>query len=551
MLNNGTEAVWTTKSVTAPATTVTDFPGAPSRSGYNFVSWKTQADGSGSEFTASTTVSADITVYAQWTEAPSGPSYTVTFMLNNGMEAVWITKTVTAPATTVTDFPDDPAWSGYVFMSWNTATNGSGTAFTTVVTVNASITVYAKWGAYLYMVTFNNDGGNTEANPATKTVADPTTTIDALPDPPAKTGYTFGGWYTARGGWGTAFTASTTVSASITVYAKWDTYLYTVTLNKNGGDTEADPTTKAVISPEAAVGVLPVPPARTDYAFTGWNTAANGSGSEFTETTTVSGNITVYAQWVYSWTVTFNIDGGDMAADPATKTVTGPATTINALPAPSSKIGYIFGGWYTLPIGGGSAFTASNTVSASITVYAKWDTYSYTVTFNNNGGNTAANPAAKTVASPRATIDALPVPPGRTDYNFVNWNTASDGSGTPFTAWTPVSSGNITVYAQWAYKQFDITLNLDAGDGVFSQGTFTLSKSGTGSRTISVTGTGYNSPRWIVDGTLKGTGTKHYHPCGGLQRRGPQSGPSDKQRRRFLVKGNFVYRYRLTMKNEE
>jgi hypothetical protein len=64
------------------------------------------------------------------------------------------------------------------------------------------------------------------------------------------------------------------------------------------------------------------------------------------------------------------------------------------------------------------------------------------------------------------------------------------------------------VYAQWIPTQFDITLNPDAGDGAFSQGSFTVSKSGNpGNRTISITGTGYADPRWIVDGTLKGTET--------------------------------------------
>jgi hypothetical protein len=56
-----------------------------------------------------------------------------------------------------------------------------------------------------------------------------------------------------------------------------------------------------------------------------------------------------------------------------------------------------------------------------------------------------------------------------------------------------------------------ITLNPDAGDGAFSQETFTISRSGTGnpvSQTISVTaGTGYTNPRWLVDRILRGTGT--------------------------------------------
>jgi len=42
---------------------------------------------------------------------------------------------------------------------------------------------------------------------------------------------------------------------------------------------------------------MPGEPTRSDYAFAGWNTAQNGSGSAFTATTIVTGNIKVYAQW--------------------------------------------------------------------------------------------------------------------------------------------------------------------------------------------------------------------------------------------------------------
>jgi hypothetical protein len=73
---------------------------------------------------------------------------------------------------------------------------------------------------------------------------------------------------------------------------------------------------------------------------------------------------------------------------------------------------------------------------------------------------------------------------------------------------TTAVSGDMTVYAQWAYKQFAITVNLDAGDGAFNQAEFTLYKSGgTGSKLVSITGSGYAGPRWEVDGDFKGTGT--------------------------------------------
>jgi uncharacterized repeat protein (TIGR02543 family) len=73
--------------------------------------------------------------------------------------------------------------------------------------------------------------------------------------------------------------------------------------------------------------------------------------------------------------------------------------------------------------------------------------WSYTVTFNNNGGS-GTNPAAKTVASPDTTVGSLPEAPARSGYIFTGWNTRADGSESRFTETTLVAA-DITVYAQW------------------------------------------------------------------------------------------------------
>lgn len=72
-----------------------------------------------------------------------------------------------------------------------------------------------------HIISFDNQGATTPESPTSKTVIYPATTVGTLPTPPTKTSYTFGGWFTQTGGQGTQFLANTTVSASITVYAKW------------------------------------------------------------------------------------------------------------------------------------------------------------------------------------------------------------------------------------------------------------------------------------------------------------------------------------------
>ncbi len=73
-----------------------------------------------------------------------------------------------------------------------------------------------------YTVTFNSHDATTEADPPSKKVSSPATTIDALPTAPEKSGFTFGGWFFEENGTGDEFTAGTEVSSDITVYAKWN-----------------------------------------------------------------------------------------------------------------------------------------------------------------------------------------------------------------------------------------------------------------------------------------------------------------------------------------
>ena len=74
----------------------------------------------------------------------------------------------------------------------------------------------------VYTVIFDKNGGDTEANPQSKTVEPPETSIDELPEAPTREGYKFLGWNTQADGSGTPFTANTLVRENLTVYAQWE-----------------------------------------------------------------------------------------------------------------------------------------------------------------------------------------------------------------------------------------------------------------------------------------------------------------------------------------
>ena len=113
--------------------------------------------------------------------------------------------------------------TGYSFAGWNARADGGGTDYAPAASFQMpgeSLTLYAKWTANAYTVTFNAQGGTT-ASPASKSVTYASTygTLATT----ARTGYTFSGWYTGVGGTGTNITSSSTVAITTdqTLYAFW------------------------------------------------------------------------------------------------------------------------------------------------------------------------------------------------------------------------------------------------------------------------------------------------------------------------------------------
>jgi len=167
-----------------------------------------------------------------------------------------------------------------------------------------------------YTVTFDSQGGSA--------VTSQTVNHGGLvtePADPTRKGYTFGGWYKESGCTNAWDFDTDTVISDVTLYAKWTINTYTVTFNKNGGGTEAVPTTKTATY-GGNVGTLPTEPTRTGYTFAGWNTKANGSGSEFTAATAVTADITVYAQWMSSDATLSDLSLSSGTLDPSFASVT-------------------------------------------------------------------------------------------------------------------------------------------------------------------------------------------------------------------------------------
>jgi uncharacterized repeat protein (TIGR02543 family) len=270
-----------------------------------------------------------------------------------------------------------------------------------------------------------------------------------------KTGWAFDGWATSPTGAvvygdGARYTMGTT---DVNLYAIWTIKKYTVTFNSQGGSN--------VLKQTVEFGGLvqePAKPSRENYTFEGWYEEASCTNVWNFSTETVVANDTLFAKWtISSYSVTFNDQQATTRVSPATIQVTAPATTISALPTEPRKTGYVFCCWNTMPDGNGTEFTALTKVTADITVYAIWKSYTYVVTYD---GQTVVTNSTKEVISPKTTVETLPSPIAA-GYQFGGWYTGINGGGSPFLATTTIT-GNITVYAKWT-RVYKVTYNANGG----------------------------------------------------------------------------------------
>ena len=352
--NDGTVGT-TTKTVTY-GNPYGELP-TPTREGYTFAGWFTEKDG-GTQVTKETvvTTAADHTLYAHWT----ANTYTVKFDANEG--------TVTPAEQTVTygshygELPT-PTREGYTFEGWFTKKDG-GTQVTAVTTVTtaADHTLYARWTANEYTVTFDVNGGT--VTPAEQTVTYGST-YGRLPTL-TREGYTFAGWFTEKDG-GTQVTKETvvTTAADHTLYAHWTANTYTVKFDANEGTvTSAEQT----VTYGSHYGELPTP-TREGYTFAGWFTEQNGGTKVMADTkVTTAENHTLYAYWmqnIHTVTIKDDKDGkviesqqipeGGLAKKPAKEPV---------------REGYTFIGWQA----NGAAWDFDkNVVERDTEIIALWE----------------------------------------------------------------------------------------------------------------------------------------------------------------------------------
>jgi uncharacterized repeat protein (TIGR02543 family) len=370
-----TDPIYAVQTENAP-TALTLFANlSPSLSnpGFTFVDWNTQPNGGGTSFSDGSTYSFSVAtdLYAVWAAVPT---MTLSFDTSSGTGSIPSISERVGGSTTL---PSGAGISnpGYTFVGWNTAANGSGTEYapgaTYVFTVNQ--TLYAQWAPDTYVVTYTYDGGVVMQSSANYVVGTPALTLPT----PTLAGNTFDGWFDAASGGTLIGVGGTeyTPSSSIQLFAQWTLIVVDVlTFNANGGSGSI----ASYSGVDGSTAVLPSSDgmSMSGYAFSGWNTQADGSGTMYAEgvSLTLTESQTFFAQWTAgpSVTVTFDANGGSGSIDPINGT---PGSTIT-LPDQSGLIhaGFKLIKWNTSAKGTGTSYPIGEgfELAGSEVLYAQW-----------------------------------------------------------------------------------------------------------------------------------------------------------------------------------
>ena len=565
---------------------------APTRTGYTFTGWtKTAGNGTLTNGSPVTTANSSFkvtnstaTIKANWqvnqytltVKAYSNTAAAPGTFANNvtggtvkiGSGAAGATETANINFGSTAQMTAAAA-TGYTFKGWQTTvpTSANGSSIystsnpaTTETMGTGGLTYYARFEINSYTVTVSA-AYNTAAATGTYTTGTVGGTVSgggskyygtqASLSASANTGYQFIGWFeslTATSAKSTANPYTPTITANLTLIAKFSIKQYTVSVKAYGNSAVAlNSYTEGVGGTVSGAGKVYynqkaslTASAKTGYTFGGWYTSSNVSGTPVATGTTyspaITGDVTYYAKFsvklskvnIYAYGNSgadqskftlgvggnVNTDGTETTTSTSKEFYYGAVYTVRAYPA----TGYAFGGWYR-----DAALTTEATDNVSETgglysdyyyrrfikqdatesVYAKFVVQSYTLTvyaYSNTGsalgtyqnnatggtvkinssgvvsgisGNDTLKATAKVVFAQAASITAT----AKTGYSFGGWYATSNLSGTAISASATITLPAMGVdgierYAKFNVGSFKINFNANGGTaGTTTSGT--------------------------------------------------------------------------------
>ena len=402
---------------------------AATRDGYSFGGWFTDSAFENAIDKIALGSTGNMTLYAKWYYIG-----TVSFVTNGGSAI----ESVTQEYGTVLVAPEDPVRDHYTFVGWySDEALQNEYVFSTMPDID--FTLYAKWKAVEYNITYVLNGGENGLNPDVYTVESAFDFAEAT-----KTGYTFVAWYTLPD-----FTSAPVSSivagtfGNMTLYANYSINSYTISFDSAGGSAVA-PVTQEY---DTAVSAPPAP-TRNGYGFNGWLTE---EGEAFVFDKIPAYDVALTADWeLIEYTITYNLNGGvNASANPAYYTIEDETVTFAA----PTRRGYAFEGWFS-----DSEYAVEITSIPAgsygvVEVEAKWAIIVYDITYYNVDGLENPNPGTYTVEDVVSFAEVFKL--GHTFGGFFK----EEGFVTPVTGIAEGSIGDVAVYAKYTVNTYNVWLD--------------------------------------------------------------------------------------------
>lgn len=348
--------------------------------------------------------------------------------------------------------------TGYTFDGWYSGSTKITSNLSTTVNPTGETIYYAYFKANTYTVTLNNQGATTTG--ATSVTATYNSAMPSIANNlPQKTGYTFGGYYTATNGGGTQYYKADGTSAknwdktsATTLYAKWTLKTYNITYHLDGGTNHtSNPTSYTVETPTFTLQA----PTKERYTFEGWYLQSDFSGDKVTQIAQgTTGNIALYAKWSETkYSVNINTNNRNWGITTPSGANWVGATPVNLTATPHT--GYQFTKWTTT---GGAEIADLNSPTTTITATASGTAtahfaeilYNIIVQSSNDAHGKVTQSATEAGISTAITITADPIE----GFEFTGWSKDGDitiaSINSATTTLTATGAGTVT--ANFALK---------------------------------------------------------------------------------------------------
>ncbi len=327
-------------------------PASPTKSGYTFKGWYSDKSLT-KAYDFGSTVRSNLTLHAKWEKKAA---YTVAFDSNGGTAVKAQTVSSGAKASKPAN-PTNPTKAGHAFKGWY-SDKSLTKAYDFGSAVKSNLTLYAKWEANKYTVTFVSNGGTSVAKQTVSYGAKA-----SKPSDPTLEGSQFAGWYTDAA-CTEAYDFGSAVKSDLALYAKWEKRAaYTVTFDSNGGTA-----VKAQSVSSGARASKPADPARPGHAFKGWCTDKSLTEA-YDFGSAVKSDLALYAKWeANEYTVTFVSNGGTSVS----KQTVAYGTRVSK-PVDPTLNGSEFVGWYSNELLV-EVYDFDSPVTSDLVLYAKWKT---------------------------------------------------------------------------------------------------------------------------------------------------------------------------------